>query len=120
LPDQFFAELLQKPFYCVLFLSKILDITTTRSAAEVWLVGKPTEKLSTARLPSKDVLRRLLFHHLEENQEVKMSVRATAVLEVWERARIPMHRTDAAERKIRKLYVGRLLTSSSYIIYKSE
>jgi len=30
-------------------------MTTTRSAAEVWLVGKPTEKLSTARLPSKDV-----------------------------------------------------------------
>jgi len=72
----------------------------------VWLVGKPAEKLSTARLPSKDVPRRLLFHHLEENQEVKMSVGASAaaVLEVWESAKIPTHRIDAAERKIRKLY----------------
>jgi len=87
-------------------------MAATRSAAEVWLVGKPTEQLSTARLPSKgDVLRRLLFHHLEEHQEVKASVRATtvAVLEVWERARIPTQRIDAVERKLRKLYDEYLL-----------
>lgn len=87
-------------------------MTTTRSAPEVWLIGKPTEKLSMARLPSKGVvLRRFLFHHLEENQEVKTDVRATAtaVLEIWQRARIPTQRIDAVERKLHKLYNEYLL-----------
>ena len=53
-------------------------MATTRSSAVVWLVGKPTQTLSTARLPSRgDVLWRLLFHHIEEKQEVKKSIWAT-------------------------------------------
>lgn len=87
-------------------------MATTRSAAEVWLVGKPSQTLSTARLPSRgDVLRRLLFHHIEEKQEVKKSIRATieAVLVIWERGRIPTQRIDNAERKLKKLYDEYLL-----------
>lgn len=82
-------------------------MTITRSAAEVWLLGKSTETLSTARLPTRgDVLRLLLFHHLEKNTDIKPSIRATAeaVLRIWERGRIPTQRIDNTERKIRKLY----------------
>ena len=82
-------------------------MTATRSSAEVWLVGKPTNVLSTARLPSQgDVLRMILYHHLEQHQEIKPSIRSTAeaVVNIWERGRIPTQRIDNVERKIRKLY----------------
>jgi len=100
-------------FHCLFIYNLEIDnMATTRSSAEVWLVGKPTQTLSTARLPSRgDVLRRLLFHHIEEKQEVKKSIRATieAVLVIWERGKIPTQRIDNAERKLKKLYDEYLL-----------
>lgn len=78
----------------------------TRASAEVWLIGKPTESLSSARLPTNgDVLRRFHYHHLEEKQSVKKSVKTTTelVLHIWERARIPTQNQDKVEIKINKL-----------------
>ncbi|XP_050549011.1 uncharacterized protein LOC126910464 [Daktulosphaira vitifoliae] len=82
------------------------NLKSTRTSATVWLIGKPTETFSFARLPSKeDVLRFFHFHHLEKKQTFKKSIRSTAesVLEVWEKARIPTQRIDSVERKLSKL-----------------
>ena len=68
------------------------------------LVGKPTQNLSTARLPSiRDVLWRLLFHHLVEKRGGKKSIRVIieSVLVTCERERIPTQRIDSAERKLK-------------------
>lgn len=78
----------------------------TRTSAAVWLIGKPTESLSFARLPTNgDVLKRFHFHHLEGNQNVKQRVKKTVelVLKIWERARIPTQRVDVVEKKLNKL-----------------
>lgn len=46
--------------------------STTRSSSEVWLIGKPTESLFKARLPSKeDILQRLVFHHINNKLGLK-------------------------------------------------
>lgn len=79
---------------------------STRTSAEVWLIGKPVAYMSHARLPSnRDVLKTFDFHHVEEKQTVRQSVKNTvmSVLEIWEKARIPTQRIDAAERKLNKL-----------------
>lgn len=81
--------------------------STTRSSSEVWLIGKPTESLSKARLPSKgDILQRLIFHHINNKLGLKKGIRATVedVLEIWGMAKIPTQRIDAIERKLNKLY----------------
>lgn len=80
---------------------------STRTSAGVWLVGKSVACMSHARLPSNhDVLKTLNFHHIEEKQTVRQSVKNTviSVLEIWEKARIPTQRIDAAERKLNKLF----------------
>ena len=73
----------------------------------IWLIGKPTANLCCSRLPSKgEVLSNFLFHHMEEklpvNKSLKMTI--TAVIEYWNKARIPTQRADNAERKLKKLF----------------
>lgn len=80
---------------------------STRISAGVWLIGKPTKYLSHARLPSNgDVLQLFYYYNSEENQNVKKSIEFTikSVLEIWEKARIPTQRLDAAKRKLNKLF----------------
>jgi hypothetical protein len=84
----------------------------TRSSSEVWLIGKATNELSSSRLATNgDVLRCLLFYHLEEHLTVKESIKRTIqqLTELWERAKIPTHRFDSGKRKLKKLYDGYLL-----------
>ena len=79
----------------------------TRSSAEVWLVGKATNQLSSARLATKgDAIRCLLFYHLEEYLTVKDSIHRTIedISMIWSKARIPTQRIDSGERKLKKLY----------------
>ena len=85
---------------------------TTRSSSEVWLVGKSTKELSSARLSTNgDVLRCLTFYHLEEHLTVKESIRRTIqqVTELRDKAKIPTQRFDSGERKLMKLYDSYLL-----------
>jgi hypothetical protein len=85
---------------------------TTRSSAEVWLIGKASKQLSSSRLATNgDVLRCLLFHHLEEHLTIKDSIHHTIqeLIVMWNKARIPTQRIDSGERKLQKLYDSYLL-----------
>ena len=82
-------------------------VTSTRSSPECWLLEKPVDSLSYARLPTKrDVLSLCLFHHVVEKKTVSEGLNLTCgkVLSVWERARIPSQRVDACVRKLRGIY----------------
>lgn len=79
----------------------------TRGATKAWLIGQPQKDITTARLPSKrQVLQKFLFHHQTEKQTVAQAIKMTipAVLEYWEKARVPAQRVDNAERKLKKLH----------------
>lgn len=79
-----------------------------RSSPGTWLIGNQIERFSPARLPSKgDVLKLFNFYHLGEKRTERISIRETAnaVIEIWERARLPTQRIDSIERIIRKLLV---------------
>ena len=81
--------------------------TATRSAPNVWLVGKATKQFSSSRLATNgDVIRCLLFHHLEENLTLKHSIHSTIeeFLVIRGMARIPTQRVDSGEKKLSKLY----------------
>lgn len=81
--------------------------TSNRSSLECWLLGKPVDSLSCARLPRKrDVLSLYLFHHVVEKKTVMegLNLACGKVLTVWERARIPTQRVDACVRKLRGIH----------------
>lgn len=81
--------------------------TSNRSSPKCWLLGKPVDSLSCARLPRKrDVLSLYLFHHVVEKKTVMegLNLAFGKVLTVWERARIPTQRVDACVRKLRGIH----------------
>lgn len=51
----------------------------TRSRKKIWLIGSPSPTFSGQKLPSKgEVLRYLMFHHVEMKESLSESVRKTA------------------------------------------
>ena len=82
-------------------------MAVTRRNAEVWLLGKGSEELSSARLASNgDALRLLMYYHVDGRCSVKQSAyhAVEKMLEIWQRARIPCQRIDACVRVLLKLF----------------
>ena len=82
-------------------------IAVTRSTAEVWLVGKASNKFSSARLTTNgDATLCLLYYHLKEHLTLKDSINRTIkdINMILSKVRIPTQGIDSAESKLKKLY----------------
>ena len=84
-------------------------MSLTRSSAQVWLIGKGSDTLSSSHLPSNgDALRLMLFYHNDEAQKQTLNNAAYSAvsrcIEMWKRAHIPYQRIDSCVRILMKLY----------------
>lgn len=80
---------------------------TTRNQSEIWLIGQLLSELSQSTLPSiGEVLRYFFYYKNEEKKSIRESATLTAcgVINLWEKAGIPIQLKKHVISKIEKLF----------------
>ncbi|KAL4720394.1 hypothetical protein ACJJTC_002056 [Scirpophaga incertulas] len=80
---------------------------TTRNQSEIWLIGQLLYELSQSTLPSiGEVLRYFFYYKNEEKKSIRESATLTAcgVINLWEKAGIPIQLKKHVISKIEKLF----------------
>lgn len=78
----------------------------TRKDTDIWLVGQMSSTLNTTKLPSKQEVMALFFHHKETEKTVKNASHCTAedVVKVWAKASIPTRLKKHVVKKIEDMF----------------
>ena len=82
-------------------------MTTTRSATEIWLNGKPKSDFSASCLPSNGGVIRYFFHVFKNpndtaNDAVKRTIEA--VTKIWLKPEIPMKSSWQHSKQLLKIF----------------